>query len=351
MPTTTSIRRLLAISFALAFALGALGAIFFLHHSILAPDEKISAAEAKQTDAEDADSSAKDASSAWPESAGSPEQVMYAQPRLIEAALKQLTPRHPDKTNLYLIGFAGDGDENVFRNEVEFVDRQFSERFDSGGHTLLLINHPATLEQRPLASLTNLQTAIEAVAGKMDDEQDILLLFLTSHGSAEHELYVGLDPLPLDQIGPSDLSELLAKSKIRYKVIVISACYSGGFIDALKDDTTMVITAAREDRASFGCGMKSDITNFGRAFFVEGLNHNDNFSDAFAEASQLIDAWETRDDDEHSYPQLITTPQIEARLHQWRSGIRLGSPLPFIPPPPPPSETDGRSLTAATMSQ
>jgi hypothetical protein len=274
---------------------------------------------------------------------------MYAQPRLMQAVLQQVMPRHADKTNLYLIAFAGDGDENVFRNEVEFVDRQFSERFDSAGHTVQLINNPATLEQHPLASLTNLQTAVDAVASRMDTEQDILLLFLTSHGSREHELYVGLDPLPLDQIAPADLSDLLAKSHIRYKVIVISACYSGGFIDALKDDTTMVITAAREDRTSFGCGAKSDITNFGRAFFTEGLNHNDTFTGAFAEAARLIDAWETRDDDEHSYPQLVTTPQIEARLQQWRRGIHLGPPVQFTPATPPPSETDGASLTAATM--
>jgi hypothetical protein len=239
----------------------------------------------------------------------------------------------------------------VFRNEVDFVERQFSERFDSAGHTVQLINNPATLDERPLASLTNLQTAVDAIASRMNTEEDILMLFLTSHGSAEHELYVGLDPLPLDQIAPEDLAELLAKSKIRYKVIVISACYSGGFIDALKDDTTMVITAAREDRTSFGCGTKSEITNFGRALFVEGLNHNDSFTAAFAEAARLIDAWETRDDDEHSYPQLVTTPQIEARLQQWRRGIHLGPPVKFTPVTPPPLEADGASLTAATMSQ
>ncbi len=348
MPTTTSIRRLLAISFVLAFILGAVGAVFLLRLPVLSLAEKITAAETKLGETEDADSDTNDGSNAWPAEMGTPEQVMYAQPRLMEAALKQVVPRHADKPNLYLIGFAGDGDENVFRNEVEFVDRQFSERFDSAGHTVQLINNPATLEQHPLASLTNLQTAVDAVARRMNTDQDILLLFLTSHGSREHELYVGLDPLPLDQIAPSDLSELLAKSKIRYKVIVISACYSGGFIDALKDDTSMVITAAREDRTSFGCGTKSDITNFGRAFFAEGLNHNDTFTGAFAEAARLIDAWETRDDDEHSFPQLITTAQIEAHLQQWRRGIRLGPPVKFTPLP---TETDGASLTAGTMAQ
>ncbi len=343
-------RRLLALIFILTFAFGALSAAFLLRHPALPPPAPTAAPVSTQIDNSDidADADTKDSTSAWPDDAGSPEQVMYAQPQRMEDALKQLLPRSPDKTNLYLIGFAGDGDENVFRNEVEFVDRQFSERFDAAGHTLLLINNPATVVQRPLASLTNLQTAVAAVAAKMDTDQDILLLFLTSHGSREHELYVGLDPLALDQIAPESLADVFADAHIRYKVIVISACYSGGFIDALKDDTTMVITAARADRASFGCGTKADITDFGRAFFAEGLNHSDSFPAAFAEAARLIDAWETRDHEEHSYPQIIATPQIEARLKLWRSGIRLGPPLPFTPAAPPQPNDDG-SLTAATL--
>jgi Peptidase C13 family len=44
---------------------------------------------------------------------------------------------------------------------------------------------------------------------------------------------------------------LLKKSGIRWKVVVISACYGGGFIDPVKDDTTLVITATRHDRRSF----------------------------------------------------------------------------------------------------
>jgi hypothetical protein len=110
----------------------------------------------------------------------------------------------------------------------------------------------------------------------------------------------------------------------------------------------MVITAARADRASFGCGTDSEITDFGRAFFVEGLNHADSIPAAFAVASSLIDAWETRDDEEHSFPQIVTTPQIEARLKAWRSGIRLGPPLPFKPAILP-AHDDGNTLTAATF--
>jgi len=337
-------RRLLTTVFALAFALGTLGAVLYLrqnapHHAADAAAQTDKSARGSDSD-DDSDSSA----SKWPDDAGTPEQVLYAQAQLMQDATAALLPRAPGRPNLYLVGFAGDGDENVFRNEVEFVERQFSQRFDSAGRTLLLINNPATLAQRPLASLSNLQRAVAAAAERMNPDTDILFLFLTSHGSKEHELYVGMDPLPLDQIAPDDLADVFTGTRIRYRVIVISACYSGGFIDALKNDTTMIITAAREDRASFGCGTDAEITDFGRAFFVDGLNHNDTFQAAFEEASHLVESWESRDDETHSYPQFVSTPQVEAQLKAWRAGIHLGPPLPFKSSAPKPNSAD--SLTA-----
>jgi len=303
-----------------------------------APERKADADPGAPDDAE--------AAAKWPDDAGSPEQVMYAQAQLMDEAVARLAARAPDKTNLYVIAFAGDGSENVFRNEAEYVEKLFSERFGAIGHTLILINNPATLTQRPLASLSNLQNAVDAVAQKMDVERDVLLLFLTSHGSREHELDVSLDPLPLDQIEPDDIADLFTDNKIRNKVIVISACYSGGFIDALKGPATMVVTAARADRASFGCGTQSAITDFGRAFFANGLNDNDSFPAAFAEARKLIDEWETKAGEEHSEPQIVTSAQIERRLKAWRDDIHLGPPVPFTAP----ANSSPRSATTRTMT-
>jgi len=343
--------RLLSAIFACAFALGVLGAVLYLQHAAI---PQHAAAASKQADTladrnkgDDDDDASDSATSKWPDDAGTPEQVMYAQAELMQDALKALQPRAPGRPNLYMIGFAGDGSENVFRNEVEFVQRQFTQRFDAAGRTLLLINNPDTLARVPIASLSNLQTAVDAAAQRMHADEDILFLFLTSHGSREHELYVNLDPLPLDQIAPEDLADALAKSEVRYRVIVISACYSGGFIDALKNDTTMVITAARADRTSFGCGTQSEITDFGRAFFVDGLNHNDSFEAAFDEASHLVDSWESRDDETHSYPQIEAGALIKQRLKAWRAGLHLGPPLPFRTSAPP-HQSDGASLTAMT---
>jgi hypothetical protein len=269
----------------------------------------------------------------WPANVGSPEQVMYAQPQRMQEAIDKLAPRTPGKTNLYLISFAGDGEENVFRNEVDYVEKLFVNRFDAKGHVLTLVNNPGTLDRRPIASLSNLEIAIDALGKKLDPAQDVLMVFLTTHGSRAHELYVSLDPLPLDQIMPEDLADLFSESPIKNRVFVISACYSGGFIDALKDDTTMVVTAARGDRASFGCGTTSDITDFGRAFFVDALNRTTSFTDAFLDAKKEIDVWETRDGQVHSLPQIWTTPAIEAALTHWRDGFKPGTAVPFHAPP------------------
>jgi hypothetical protein len=326
------ILRRVAATFVIAFVLGAGGTALLLHSK---PESTTTVAQTTTPEAappvNDDSPDDKSDDNNWPDNSDSPEQVIYAQPERMRKALDKVTSRVPGRANLYLIAFAGDGEENVFRNEAEFVVHQFIERFDAAGHTLLLVNNPATLDSTPLASLTNLETAVDDIAKKMDPEQDVLLVFLTSHGTRDHVLYVNMDPLPLDQIGPDDLADIFDSAHVRNKVVVISACYSGGFIDALKDDNSMVITAARADRTSFGCGTDSDITDFGRAYFVEGLNHNDSFVGAFNAAKSLIDAWETKDGEEHSYPQISTTPAIENVLRNWRNSIHVGPPVPFAP--------------------
>jgi hypothetical protein len=336
--------------FALAFLLG-IAATSLVEHQHHAKTPLTQAPANEQPPAGDRaesidHSDAQDDSPAWPDSAPTPEQVLYAQTQMMRDAAAKLMPRAPDKVNLYFVAFAGDGEEDVFRNEAEYADKLFTQRFGVAGRDLVLVNNPATLMQYPVASLSNLEAAVKAVADQMNRDEDVLLLFLTSHGSSNHELYVSMDPLPLDQIEPEDLADVLAKAGIRHRVVVISACYSGGFIDALKNETTMVIAAARADRASFGCGAESDITDFGRAFFAEGLNHNDTLTGAFAEAQRLIDEWETRDGEDHSFPQIVTSPRIESKLKAWRSGISLGPPVPFTAPAKP---MQGDSLTASTL--
>lgn len=276
------------------------------------------------------------------------EAAMYAQPALLDAALAKLKPQTPGKVDLYVVAFAGDAQEDVFRNEAEYVEALFAQRFGAAGRTVVLENNAATVTTRPLASWTNLQRTLATIARTMDPAEDVLLLYFASHGSEDHQLLVDLDPLPLNQIGPDDITDALKTTPaMRWKVIVVNACYSGGFVDALRDDSTMVMTSARADRTSFGCGADSDITYFGKAFLAEALNKTTSLREAFDLARSSVDAWESADQEDaepaaagggasiepirHSEPQIATSASIEAKLAAWRRTLHDSPPVPFAP--------------------
>ncbi|MEO7432589.1 MAG: C13 family peptidase [Dokdonella sp.] len=274
------------------------------------------------------------------------EAVMYDQPALLDAAIAKLTPQTPGKVDLYVVAFAGDAEEDVFRNESEYAERLFRQRYDATGHVIVLQNNAATVATRPLATWTNLHRALEAIARRMDPGEDVVLVYLTSHGSEDHQLLVDLDPLPLNQIAPEDLADALKTSpSMRWKVIVVNACYSGGFIDALRDDSTMVMTSARADRTSFGCGSDSDLTYFGKAFLVDALNRTTSLRDAFDLAKKSVGLWEVDDKETPSEPQIATSPSIEAKLAAWQRGVHLGASVPFRPAP----KTDAGTETRSTI--
>ena len=70
--------------------------------------------------------------------------------------------------------------------------------------------------------------------------------------------------LPLDKLTAEALADILRESQIRWKVLVISACYAGAFIEPLRDPYTVIITAAAPDKTSFGCNDRRALTYFGR---------------------------------------------------------------------------------------
>lgn len=291
------------------------------------PEAAPAAATSTATDDESVDVDSGD----WPNDAPTPEQVFTAQPETLRKAVAALAPRTPGKTNIYALAFGGDGSEDVFRNEAEYFDTLVSKRFASPGHTLVLENNPATLTTRPLASWTNLEGAIDGLAKVMDTREDILVVYLATHGGSDHSLLVDMDPIPLDQLDADGVSEILSRHAFRWKVVVVNACYSGGFVPKLSGPGTLVLTSARTDRTSFGCGVDSDITYFGRAWLVDGLNTTPDFVEAFGKAKTEIAAWEKKGALEASEPQIAIGEGIEDKLAAWRKSLKPGAAVPFEP--------------------
>lgn len=248
------------------------------------------------------------------------EALLYNQPQLLEAALDAIEPSRPDAIDLYLLAVAGDGGQEVFRREVEFVEHLFARDFGTAGRSLSLINSRTTWDRVPLATSVSIERTLEALADRMDPEHDILFLFLTSHGSESHRLTLNQNGLELPNISAGKLAALIDNSGIRWKVVVISACYSGGFIDPLADDRTLIITAASADRASFGCSDDADLTYFGRAYFHDSLQHAPDFFRAFEPAVANVKALEREQGyNLHSNPAIHAPAPILEHLERWQA--------------------------------
>jgi hypothetical protein len=258
------------------------------------------------------------------------ETALYGQRALLDQALAGLAQQDPNSIDMYLLAVGGDGSQEVFRREVQFVRDQFDREFGTKNRSLALVNSRTSVATIPMATLTSIGESLKAISSKMGKQQDILFLFLTSHGSKGHEFMLAQNGMELRGLHAKKLGGMIKETGIRWKVIVVSACYSGGFIDAVKDEHTLVITAARHDRRSFGCADDNDFTYFGRALFKESLINGRSFTDAFNNAKRLVEEWETKDvradsggDKEvsHSLPQMHDPAPIKAYLQRWREQV------------------------------
>jgi Peptidase C13 family len=233
------------------------------------------------------------------------EAVYEAQQDLLPRQLAELLPQRPDLSEYYFISFAPDASEAVFRRELDAIHPLLEERLETYGRALRLQNSAESLRKLPIATAGNLSRALMGMAKVMDRDKDVLVLYLTAHGSRGHQLSAVLDPMTLDGLNAPRLRRYLDESKIKNRVIIISACYAGGFIDALKDENTLIMTASDADHPSFGCSNESDFTYFGRALFTHGLSETVALPQAFQKAVPVIREWESKLKQGYSNPQMV----------------------------------------------
>jgi hypothetical protein len=237
------------------------------------------------------------------------------QRQLIEAAVQQMAAPPPGQAAVYYVGFAAYGEQTVFRKEEELAISVFGTRFGSALRSLELVNDVHDRRTYPLATYGNLRFALQAIGSRMDRARDVLVLMLTSHGNGEG-IAVTNGPLVHDVLAPNDLQRVLDQAGIRWRVIVVSACYAGVFIPALRSETTAIITAADAGHSSFGCADNRDLTWFGEALLQDALPQACSLSFAFEDASFLIRRREGEQGVMHSNPQMSLGAQMPEKLQQ-----------------------------------
>jgi hypothetical protein len=116
---------------------------------------------------------------------------------------------------------------------------QYSLRPEKAGDDLALVVRP------PVVTEGLIEAARSAKGG--------CLFYLTSHGAPFAAVFG-----PETFLTPSQLDQILTRAcGPRPTVVVVSACFSGIFANSAMRPNRMIITAARADRTSFGCGEKN----------------------------------------------------------------------------------------------
>jgi hypothetical protein len=242
--------------------------------------------------------------------------LLFEQSARIDTVIDAMQrPTNKSSANVF-VGFAGFGEEKVFAEEIKLASKTVGERFDVDKRSLLLLNDRRDIESSPLATATNLRYALSRLAKKMNLEQDILFLSLSSHGSDDPELSVSNTALPLNNLGGEELASALNDSGIKWRVVIISACHSGAFIKHLENPNTAVITASAADKTSFGCSDERDLTYFGEAFYRDALPKSKSLADAFDTAKAAITKREKEEGMTPSDPQASFGVEIQRKLQE-----------------------------------
>jgi hypothetical protein len=245
--------------------------------------------------------------------------IRSKQAKLLSTFQNKLAPGDSKKTELFLITFAGDASQQVFMHESLYVQNLFSKRYHTDGHSVALINHASATSNYLVATDENLATVLHAYA-KLMTQNDILYLYLTSHGSRNHKLSVKFPPYAVKNFGPDEVRQMLDDAGIKWRIIVVSACYSGGFVAPLKSPYTIVATASDATHTSFGCADDRDFTYYGEAVFKNLMSNGVGIVSALDQArKEVYSMEETMQTDHHSNPQFFEGEEIRKHLLEFEN--------------------------------
>jgi hypothetical protein len=237
-----------------------------------------------------------------------------AQRQLVNAQISRFPADSTVANRVFFVGFAGYGEERVFAEEIKLAALRVGETYGSTARSVLLINDRRDAKTYPLASVSSLRYALKSLSAVMNREEDVLFLALSSHGSRDATIDISNEGIAPQTLSAQTLAELLADSGIRWRVIVVSACFSGTFIKPLADDHTIVITAAAKNRSSFGCSDTRELTYFGEEFYREALPSSTGLRAAFDTAREEIRLREKAEGFKQSKPQASFGELMEAKL-------------------------------------
>ncbi|HST35879.1 MAG TPA: C13 family peptidase [Allosphingosinicella sp.] len=260
--------------------------------------------------------------------------------RRLDAALKGLQPQRRGTVDAYVVSIALDSDP-VFGREARAAGQVLERRYAARGRSIVLAGTDGSAPSRlPRGTPASLAVTLARIAELMDKNEDVLVLYATGHGTPLGLYYNDADN-GYGLVSPNRLAGMLDELGLTNRLIILSACYSGGFVPRLQSATSVIVAAAAHDRTSFGCVAENDWTFFGDAMVNHALRGTQPLAAAFEEASTLIMGWEA---------QLRFVPPSAPQLFLGIGAARWLGPLEQrLPPATAPTGRPALETTRATL--
>jgi Peptidase C13 family len=203
---------------------------------------------------------------------------------------------------------AGDDAEPVFDDATQALAKR-----------LLEAGVPATDIHRLSASPTQLRDGAQAatiplllrrIAGLRPRPGERCLVFLTSHGEEGAGLWLARSDAALR---PDQLARALSQGCAGVPtVVIVSACYSGGFVrGAMARSNRVIFTAARANRPSFGCAVGRRYSFFD-ACLIAAVPRFSTWRGVFGGTKDCVGRMEKRLDARPSDPQAYFGSKVAA---------------------------------------
>jgi Peptidase C13 family len=183
---------------------------------------------------------------------------------------------------------AGDNQLDVFDNATKTLKSMFLRMGVQSGNIRELSASQAEIRRGALpANAENLEGSLRDLAvGK----GDACLVHLTSHGTRQ-----GFFLRNAPGITPARLNSILERScGDQPTVVLISACYSGVFLDrVMLKPNRIILTAAAEDRTSFGCSSENQYT-YWDGCLIDSFSQSDNWALLYGAIKKCVETKEAQ---------------------------------------------------------
>jgi Peptidase C13 family len=188
---------------------------------------------------------------------------------------------------LILAAFAMHSQSKAFRNDVLTAERSVL-ALDPNA-IVFKLNNPALGQDAdwPYATTENIAQVLKKTSAMARPEDKVVVL-MSTHGRPD-VLSVNFGAQYYPHVNAKVLNQWLTELRGKPTLLILSACFSGSFLQTLGGPSRVILTAAAEDRSSFGCQFQSTNTYFIDALFNQPSLPNSTLEQLMAQAQVAID--------------------------------------------------------------